>query len=96
MSLISKLFKKKKRYNLPYKFGFIKWSPFALQTGAPVKRIEIIEGDDIQVFPFINNNQVRIIEKNLGVPIFDMTQNEVLPSGEITDIWNPARLDILW
>ena len=89
--------KKKKKYSLPYKFGFVKWAPITLKTGNPVKRVEIFEGDDIKnILPFINYNMVRLLEKEMGIPIFDMTQGESMPSGEITDIWNPAQLELIW
>lgn len=83
----------RKKYVMPDKVGFIKWTPTTVRGGYPEKKIELHLAERIEIMPFINTTQIRIIENEMGVPIIDLTGG-VAPKFVITDEFNPGEIEI--
>ena len=97
MNIISKILEKlgneRKKYAMPGRVGFIKWTPETERGGYPIKRIELHSGEKTEILPFISMSQVRIIEKERSIPIIDMTGG-ASPKIMVTDEFDPTTIEI--
>lgn len=92
--LISILRREEKKYAMPSKVGFIKWTDSATKYNLPIKKVEVIIDGVIYTYPYMGVSQIRILENDMKVPIIDLTGRQPVPKADILKVFYPDIVEV--